>query len=324
MSIELKRQEIQPLGRLGMTHTKDGRLCLFVRSKTGELLWNEEIEEGQMGEWNVIEEYGEKQVDIERGIYAALYKRDGRIGVFAIGIHGESLNGWLEEGERRKKICWNESGELVGETMEVCARCNGGIELFRLDFAGRLWHQWTDKKGNWSQWQALEGQYGTAITVTHNKEGFPEIFLINEEKSILTRRHHDDGLWGEWQVLKQYKAEKMKSIQEKDGTIRIFLIETDGKLLTCKQGKEMDTWEGWEILQVEACRDIAPVMDKNGNVRVISVCYDGNIIEYVRKGRWETDRKHFIKAEKIESANDSLGGEFYAVIGKDRYLYITK
>ena len=193
--------ELSWKGRIGRATFLNGITLTLARGKDDLLYAALTKADGEEALFRPIaQEIGE--ADKAFGVLAGLYKRDGRIAVLTKSVRGTVLYSWIEDAkEVFRQIEWKEIGEPVGEDMVVCERCQGGLEVFRLDHEKELWHMWTNPKGEWSEWQSLGGELLPGLIVFNNEEGFPQVVGRFPDGSVAGRRHHNDGMWGPWTVL---------------------------------------------------------------------------------------------------------------------------
>lgn len=64
-----ENQNIKPKGKIGITHTGDGRLMLLLRSDNGSLYLKEETANGIMSKWEAVLEVESENVDPEVGYF---------------------------------------------------------------------------------------------------------------------------------------------------------------------------------------------------------------------------------------------------------------
>lgn len=319
-----EKQPVVPKGNMGIANTSDGGLCLLIRDKNGQL-WIRQEEKGRLKNWRTVEESNAEKLDKKYGILMADHRRDGRMSVAALGIDGQIWSAWMKPEEKIKKLYWTcLGGKSIGELV-LCERCTGGIEMFHLDLADQMWHLWSNPQAEWSQWQTLEGPVKGPFIVINNAEGFPQIFAKNENSSVSTRRHHDNGIWGEWSVIKENGVKKINGIQEPDGRIRLVILGLGGTVQTCRQSEQLDEWPEWEMLPVKECRDVKCVADVYGRTVILGIRYDESIVElYQSEGKWQMKETGIEHVKQITVAKGSDGFEYMIMLDREGDLYIRE
>lgn len=318
-----RRQKIKPAGEVGITQTSKSEMYIIARDLKGQL-WEKQEIRGDWSQWKLVEEADREQLDMEYGVLAANHARDGRIAVFGKSKYGEILFSWIDPYDENKTIRWKNMYQAIAVNIAVCERCTGGIEVFRLDTANQLWHSWTNPKGEWSQWQPLGGPISGAMTVTNNKEGFPQVFGKFLDGSLAVRRHHSDGMWGEWVYVRKDKIQKFKSMQDSDGKILLAVLDIEGRIQTCRQKEEADAWEEWELLSTEEYTDFCLVENDQGDAVFLGITNNGTIVRIEEKCLGQLQSLEEIKVRWIESARLIDGTICFIAVGLDGYLQMKE
>jgi hypothetical protein len=67
--------------------------------------------------------------------------------------------------------------------LEVAQNADGRLELFGLEWAGRLFHRWVEGDG-WSDWQRMGTPPFHSIVVGRNLDGRLELFGVTDSGTV--------------------------------------------------------------------------------------------------------------------------------------------
>lgn len=221
---------------LTVTQTADGRTIALMLNPEGFLM-GALYQQGGEVEWKLLDETKMQSIHI------ALHARDGRMVAVGKDAEGKLLHRWFEP-DAMADWAWSELDGVSKCNLQLVERATGGIELFRIDEEGKLWHRWSNKEFKWSDWDCLGNSDCVYVCVANNKEGFPQAYVRRCDGSIAVKRHLNNGTWNDWKDLGGNFCEGPKCQVDCSGWVHV-VAEANGAAMVCVQ-TEIDEYGAWE------------------------------------------------------------------------------
>lgn len=132
------------------TDTADGRRAMLAVGRHGQL-YGSVRPRGERPCWVLLAN------DAPEEIHIGLHGSDGRLVALARSRDGRILHRWFEP-DGVEPWEWQPLDGMSSLPILLVERMTGGLEAFRIDAEGILWHRWTNGEMRWADaWGDLTG-----------------------------------------------------------------------------------------------------------------------------------------------------------------------
>ena len=186
---------------------------------------------------------------------------------------------------------WTYMGPGVSVLFDAATNADGRLELFGLDGAGAVVHQWQWSNGVWSAWERLGGPGVYAAAAGVNPDGRMELFGVNNTGTLVHSWQIPGYGWSGWASFSGVYIGKPSVETRSDGLLEVFIRGADYGMWDMAQNRSSAT--GWNVPQrigmVQMSSDPVGARNADGRMEVFAGLMGGvvgNVWQVSPNGSW--------------------------------------
>jgi hypothetical protein len=190
---------------------------------------------------------------------------------------------------------WGVMGGGVGVLFDAATNTDGRLELFGLDAAGAVIHQFQWPWGAWSSWERLGGPGVYAGAAGVNPDGRMELFGVDRTGTLVHSWQvpGSGNGWSGWAAFTGTYVGAPSVVTRSDGLLQIFARGADTGLWDLSQSRT--SWSGWtspnRVGPEQLSGDPAGARNRDGRMEVFAGLIGkgaGNVWQTSANGAWST------------------------------------